>query len=119
MKGPAMRDVSDAGSSVRLVVLLGAAVWLAMAAGTWSGWPPLGVVELLFLLAPWIVVPLATSLIPSLAKSDSPSGRQPASKWIIFWAAALATCSFFLPVGSLAASFATAWLLVFGLVMPS
>jgi len=112
MKGPAMRDVSDAGSSVRLVVLLGAAVWLAMAAGTWSGWPQLGVIELLFLLAPWIVVPLATSLIPSLDKSDSPSGRQRASKWIIFGAAALATCSFFLPVGPLAASFATAWLLV-------
>ena len=107
-----MRDVSDAGGSVRLVVLLGAAVWLGMAAGTWSGWPQLGVIELLFLLAPWIVVPLATSLIPSLDKSDSPSGRQRASTWVTFGAAALATCSFFLPVGPLAASFATAWLLV-------
>ena len=112
MKGSEMRDVSDAAGSFRLVVLLGAAVWLTMAGGSWSGWPQLGVIEVLFILAPWIVVPLASSLVPPLDGSEALSGRQRASNWIIFGAAALATTSFFLPVGMWAASFAGAWLLV-------
>lgn len=82
-----------------------------LVAGTWSGWPQLGVIELLFLLAPWIVVPLAASLIPSLEKSDSPAAPGPL-RWIMFVAAALATISFFVPTGILAATFAGAWLLV-------
>jgi hypothetical protein len=112
MKGTEMRDLSDSRSSFRLVVLLGTVLWFGIAAGSWSGWPQLGVIELLFLLAPWIVVPLATSLIPSLDKSESRAARQPALKWIIFTAAALATISFFLPTGILAGSFAGPWLLV-------
>jgi hypothetical protein len=107
-----MRDVSHVRDSFHWMVLLGGAVWFVLAAGTWSGWPQLGVIELLFLLAPWIVVPLAASLIPSLDNSESPAAWRPASKWIIFAAAALATISFFLPTGILAASFACAWLLV-------
>ncbi len=107
-----MRGVRNTGSSYPMVVLLGAAVWLGMAAGSWTGWPQLGVIEVLFLLAPWIVVPLANSLIPSLDASGPLTGWQRASKWIIFAAAALATISFFLPTGTLAAAFAIAWLLV-------
>jgi hypothetical protein len=107
-----MRDVSHVRDSFHWMVLLGGAVWFVLAAGTWSGWPQLGVIELLFLLAPWIVVPLAASLIPSMDNSESPAAWRPASKWIIFAAAALATISFFLPTGILAASFACAWLLV-------
>ena len=107
-----MGDVTEAGGSFRLLVLLGAVVWLGIAAGTWNGWPQLGVIEVLFLLAPWIVVPLATSLIPSLDTTGSLTGQRPALKWMIFAAAALATISFFLPTGILAASFAGAWLVV-------
>lgn len=107
-----MREVFQARGSFYLVVVLGTAVWLAMVARTWSGWPQLGVIELLFLLAPWIVVPLASFLIPSLDKSAPPAGPQPALQWIIFTAAALATVSFFLPTGIFAASSASAWLLV-------
>src|SRR6266699_169135 len=107
-----MTDVRNARSSVHLIVLLGGAVWLGMAAGSRSGWPQLGVIEVLFLLAPWIVVPLANSLIPSLRGAEPPTGWERAAKWMIFAAAALATISFFLPVGAWAASFAGAWLLV-------
>jgi hypothetical protein len=107
-----MRDVSRTRRPFYLVVFLGASVWLVLVAGTWSGWPQLGVIELLFLLAPWIVVPLATSLIPSLKGSDSSAARRPASRWIVFAAATLATVSFFLPTGILAASCASAWLIV-------
>src|SRR5260370_599724 len=112
MKGPAMGDVTEAGGSFRLLVLLGAVVWLGIAAGTWNGWPQLGVIEGLFLLAPWIVVPLTSSLIPSLDTTGSLTAQRPALKWMIFAAAALATISFFLPTGILAASFAGAWLVV-------
>jgi hypothetical protein len=113
MKGPAIRNVLDGRGSLRWEVFLGAVVWLVMVAGTWSGWPQLGIIELLFLLAPWIVLPLASSLISPLDKSESSSAvQQPALKWIIFAAAALATISFFLPTGILAASFASAWWLV-------
>jgi hypothetical protein len=112
MKGLEMRDDSLAEGSYHRVVLLGAAAWLGMAAGSWIGWLQLDVVELLFLLALWIVVPLATSLVPSLDGSGRLTGQRPALKWIIFAAAALATFSFFLPAGMLAGSFASAWLLV-------
>src|SRR5882762_7600309 len=107
-----MGEYSRARTSFRWEVLLGAVVWLGLVAGTWSGWPQLGVIELLFLLAPWIVIPLATALIPSLDESDPPTVLRPAARWIIFSAAALATISFFLPSGIIAASAASAWLLV-------
>jgi hypothetical protein len=107
-----MRVVSDARASFRWELLLGAAVWVGLVAGTWSGWPQLGVVELLFLLAPWIVVPLANSLIPSLDDTHRPTVSRVAVRWIVFAAAALATVSFFLPTGIFAASGASSWLLV-------
>jgi hypothetical protein len=107
-----MSELSRTRGSLYLVVLLGAAVWFGLVAGTRSGWPQLGVIELLFLLAPWIVLPLATSLIPSLDGSDPPTEQRPGLRWIIFAAAGLATISFFLPIGFFAASVASAWLLV-------
>lgn len=107
-----MRDVPDARGSFRLVVLLGVVAWLGIAAGAWSGWLQLGVIELLFLTAPWIAVPLATSLVPPPDGSEPLTFWWQAFQWIIFAAAALTTCSFFLPVGVAAASFAGAWLLV-------
>ncbi len=107
-----MRNAPDARGWFRTAVLFGAMVWLGIAAGSWSGWPQLGVIEPLFLLAPWIAVPLATSLIPPVDGCDSPTRQRPTLNWVMFAAAALATTSFFLPVGILAASFAAAWLLV-------
>ena len=112
MNGSEKRDDSSARNSVRWVAALGAAVWFGLLAGTWSGWPQLGVIELLYLLAPWIVVPLANSLIPPVNQTEPSSAVNQALKWIIFVAAALATISFFLPTGIFAASVACAWLLV-------
>src|SRR5260370_882106 len=85
-----MGEDPRARTSFRWEVLLGAVVWLGVVAGTWSGWPQLGVIELLFLLAPWIVIPLATALIPSLDDSDPPTVLRPAARWIIFSSAVLA-----------------------------
>jgi len=112
MKGPEMRDGPNAAGSLHPLVFIGAAVWLAMAAGSRIGRPQLDVIELLFLLAPWIVVPLATSLIPPISGSDLLNGLERASQWIVFAAAVLATFCFFLPAGKWAAALAGAWLLV-------
>jgi hypothetical protein len=112
VKNQEIFEVSNARGWFRPTVFMGAAVWLAMATGNCMGWLHLEVIELLFLLAPWIVVPLATSLIPSVDGYKPQTGRQGASKWIIFTAAALATASFFLPLSTWSASLAVAWLLV-------
>jgi hypothetical protein len=112
MKHHEMGDDSKARRLDHPIVLLGTVVWLGMVAGTWGGWPQPGVIEILFLLAPWIVVPLASSLIPPPDKLESPAGQRRTLKWIISTAAVLATISFFLPTGILAASFAGAWFLV-------
>jgi hypothetical protein len=112
MKGQSMPEVPHAGGWSRLSVLIGVAVWLTVAAGAWLGWLQLGLIELLFLLAPLVVVPLATTLIPPLDTGEGEASWLRASRWIIFAAATLATFSFFLREGSLAASLSGAWLLV-------
>jgi hypothetical protein len=93
-------------------VILGAVAWLALAAGFLFGWLQLDVVELLFLLAPWVVVPLAISLIPLLDGSRRIGMRLGRLSWIMLAAALLATVSFFQPAGPSAASLAGAWFLV-------
>jgi hypothetical protein len=93
-------------------VILGAVAWLALAAGFLFGWLQLDVVELLFLLAPWVVVPLAISLIPLLDGSGRIGIRLGRLSWIMLAAALLATVSFFQPAGPSAASLAGAWFLV-------
>jgi YndJ-like protein len=117
MKGLEMRDVPHAGGSSHLVIPLGVVAWLGIAGGSWIGWLQLSAIELLFLLAPWIVLPLATSLIPDIDASELLTNRQRAMNWITFAAAVLATFSFFLPAGPRAASFAGAWMLVCALFM--
>jgi hypothetical protein len=59
--------------------------------------------EALFLLAAWAIVPLGLGFLPDSAPIRAARRIQPA-------AAALATISFFLPKGPLAAALAAAWL---------
>jgi len=68
-----------------------------------------GLMEGLFLLAIWAIVPLGMGFLP-----DSPPLRL--AKRLQPWAAALATISFFVPKGPLAAGLALPWLGVNGLV---
>src|SRR5437899_3859930 len=96
VKGLGMPNVPDTGSLFEMDALLGIAAWLGIAAGSWIGRLQLDVIELLFLLAPWIVVPLATSLIPHIDGSEPLAIGKRAAKWIVFAAAVLATISFFL-----------------------
>ena len=68
-----------------------------------------GLMEGLFLLAIWAIVPLGLRLLP-----DSPPLRL--AKRLQPWAAALATISFFVPKGPIAAGLALPWLGINGLV---
>lgn len=107
-----MREVAVARSSFHPATILGAVVWVALTASFWTGWVQLNVVELLFLLAPLVAVPLAMSLLPSLDDSRQNVGRKSELNWIILAAAVLATLSSFQPAGPKAAALASAWFLV-------
>jgi hypothetical protein len=107
-----MRDVAVAKSSFYPATILGAVMWIALAAGFWIGWVQLSLVEILFLLAPLVAVPLAISLITPLDSSERLMGRKGGLSWVILLAAALATVSMFQPAGLTAAALASAWFLV-------
>jgi len=109
-----MRQLADARVPFHPATILGAVVWVAIAAGFCISWVQLSLVEILYLLAPLVAVPLAISLIPPLDESGRSSGRKSGLSWIILIAAALATLSLFQPAGPNAAATASAWFLVCG-----
>jgi hypothetical protein len=89
-------------------LLLGGAVWVALAMASFSPRVHIGIIEVLFLLGPWIVVPLGADLLLGAAASKSSTVRD----GVLFAAALLTTVSFFLDDRILAAWFASSWLLV-------
>jgi hypothetical protein len=94
-----------------IISLCGASVWavFAMLAGLRRA--PFGIIELLFLFAPLIIVPLGLELTRRLR---SPCSDQTVSvSPIVQIAAALAVCvAFWLPPGRIAAVLSIAWLLL-------
>lgn len=68
-----------------------------------------GLLELMFLLAAWVLVPLGLRFVPDVQPVRLARKIQP-------FAALLATVSFFLPTGLPAAALAAPWLLLNGLV---
>src|SRR5215469_15596723 len=90
----------------------GGMIWLLLLAGTILNSFRLSIFELLFLLAPWVTVPLSLSLV---AANECSSLRRLTSAVIrnsLFPAALLATVSFFLRVGPLAGALTCLWLVV-------
>jgi hypothetical protein len=83
-------------------------VWFALAAVSLSPRVHLGIIEVLFLLGPWVVVPLGAGFL----RRERASGLSGVLDWVLFVAAALTTFSFFLGDRITAAWFAGAWLLV-------
>jgi hypothetical protein len=98
---------SDRGV-LQLPILIGAVVWVALALASYSPRVHLGIIEVLFLLGPWIVVPLGVDLVRGTGNSKSSAVRD----WVLIVAAALTTVSLFLDNRTDAAWFASAWLLV-------
>jgi YndJ-like protein len=93
----------------RLPFLLGASFWFALALASFSSHIHIGIIEVLFLLGPWMVVPLGADLIRGAATSPSSRG---ACDWALFTGASLTTASFFLENRVVATWFASSWLLV-------
>ncbi len=102
---------ADRSGTAKRALAFGAAIWLLLAAGTWLGWLRLDFVELLFLVALWIIVLPATRVLPEIPHSSFARWFVN-SVWPQFVAAALATLSFFLPAGKNAGLLAAAWFLV-------
>jgi hypothetical protein len=101
-QGSRVRDV------LRPPILLGFVVWLTLALASFAPRVHLGIIEVLFLLGPWIVVPLGADLVHGAGASKSNGVRD----WMLFTAASLTTVSFFLDNRTAAAWFASSWLLV-------
>ena len=88
----------------------GAFVWLALIAGRLGGLSRLTLIDLLFLLAPLVIAPLGLRLIAF--DGASAARLLAAAVRIQPLGTALATISFFLPIGVVAGSLALGWLLV-------
>src|SRR5271168_3623435 len=104
-----MSQESKVRGAFRLPLLLGAMIWAALALASLSPRVHLGIIEVLFLLGPWIVVPLGADLIRGAA---TPPLISAARDWALFTAASLTTVSFFLVNRVAAAWCASSWLLV-------
>jgi hypothetical protein len=92
----------------RLTILLGAFVWLSLAIASFGPRVHLGIIEVLFLLGPWVVVPLGADLVRGAGNAKSSALRD----WLLITAASLTTISFFVDNRIAAAWFASSWLLV-------
>ena len=103
-----MIPASSVRGVLRLPLLLGASIWIALAVASFAPRVRLGIIEILFLLGPWIVVPLGADLIRDAGPPQSTGLRE----WVLFTAASLTTLSFFLDNRTMAALFASSWLLV-------
>jgi len=97
-------------SGVRIAVVGGVA-WLTLLAGALLSFFRLSIVDLLFLLAPWVIVPLALNLVPAQGNRLSQVNVL-VVRYLFFPAAALTTASFFLKDGQPAGALVWLWLIV-------
>jgi YndJ-like protein len=98
-------------SGVRTTAV-GSLLWLVLLAGTVLNAFRLSIFDLLFLLAPWMVVPLALSLVTTTHASRISQRSGAVIQYLILPGAALATVSFFLPDGHGAGALTGLWLIV-------
>src|SRR5580698_4952250 len=103
-----MTQKSRIRGAFRPPILLGTAIWVVLAIGSFSPKIHLGIIEMFVLLGLWMVVPLGADLIKGGANSRSSNVLD----WVLLTAASLTTVSFFLDNRTAAAWFAGSWLLV-------
>jgi hypothetical protein len=104
-----MTQNSSVRGVLRLPFLLGASFWLALALASFSSRIHIGIIEVLFLLGPWMVVPLGADLIRGAGSS---SAMDYVRDWAFFTAALLTTVSFFDSNRVAAAWLSSSWLLI-------
>ena len=96
--------------------VLGGFLWAGLAAGAATGHVRLGMIELLFLLAPLVIVPLGLELSSRLEEARRSSQLERLTRWVQFPAALLVVASFWLAAGNRAAGLTVAWFLFGGLL---
>jgi len=89
----------------------GGAVWLVLLGGVLLNFSWLSIFDLLFLLAPWVVVPLALSLVPEQTNPLSQVSKLVA-RYLLLPGAALATAGFFLNDGWTAGALTGVWVVM-------
>jgi hypothetical protein len=94
------------------VAAFGGLIWVVLLLGNVLITFRLNIFELLFLLAPWVVVPLTLSLVPATNASPIASACCSPVRYLLLPGAALATISFFLREGRIAGAFTWLWLVV-------
>ena len=91
---------------------LGGVLWIAIAVLVFSGRAPFGVIELLFLLAPLVVVPLGFEVLDRHGDGLRPAALGRAVRLLQPLGATLAVASFWFPPGLVAGALSSAWLAV-------
>ena len=91
---------------------MGAAIWLVLLAGVFFGVFRLSIFDLLFLLAPLVVGPLALSLIPTTQGSVLSQLCNAVARYLIPLGAGSVTASFFLKDGRTAGALVCSWLII-------
>lgn len=97
----------------RVAMRIGLLVWAAIVLATRLGWFRLGLIEVLFLSAVWVIVPAGILMIPRLKAGGADISRR---KWAVFSAAAAATAGFSAEPGRLASALAIPWMVVCALI---
>lgn len=95
-----------------IAAIVGGVVWIALLGISRTGLLKLGSIELIFLLAPMVIVPLGLQLVAAPRESIP---AEPLLRWARLLqplGAALAVASFCLPPGVFAATCAAGWLVV-------
>ena len=90
----------------------GGLMWLILLVGSVLNTFRLSIFDLLFLLAPWVVVPLTLGLVPAINASPIASACCRTVRYLLLPGAALATLSFFLREDRIAGAFTWLWLAV-------
>ena len=98
-----MSQESRVRGVIRPPIFFGFAVWITLAIASFVPSVHLGIIEVLFLLGPWIVVPLGADLVRGAGNSETSAVRD----GVLFAAALLTTVSFFLDNRTAAAIFLT------------
>jgi YndJ-like protein len=94
------------------IATAGSLVWLLLLGGAFLDRFHLSTFELLLLLAPWVAVPLALSLVPATSSSRFSRMSESIVRYLLLPGALLATLSFFLSVGWPAGALVCASLIV-------
>jgi len=99
-----------------VAAIFGGAAWVALLGLSSAGLLPIGLIELIFLLAPLVLVPLGLGLIAAPRAIKLPEPFMYWARLLQPFGAALAVASFCVAPGASAAVLACGWLVVCGLL---